>query len=141
MSNIEVSADVLFGGSDWHRPRWVVEKEKVNQKFTGFSFYGSEGKILAVKGTLHTSYGNSYYVRLSIPDNYPYQIPTVSLPNHNLESNCPHKFTSENICTMKADQWSSAMSIAYLIAKVAKWLNKYDYWKHNNVWPGKEQKH
>ena len=141
MSNIEVSGDVLFGGSDWNRPRWTVEQEKVNLKFSGFSFYGSNGQITSVKGTLYTSYGNSYFIRIAIPENYPYTMPTVSLPNHSLEAYCPHRFTSENICLMKSDQWSSALSIAFLIAKAAKWLHKYDYWKRKGEWPGREQEH
>jgi ubiquitin-protein ligase len=141
MNNIAVSKEVLFLNSDLSRPRWAVEKEKVQKKFSGFSFYGSDGKITAVKGRLYTSYGNSYDIKIEIPEKYPYAMPSVSLPNTTLETDCPHKFTSENICLMKIDQWSSTLSIAFLIAKTAKWLHKYDYWKRKREWPGREQEH
>lgn len=138
---MEASRDILFLDSDLQRPRWVVEQEKVNKKFTGFSFYASDDKITSVAGTLYTSYENSYFVRISIPKNYPHEIPSVSLPYHTLESNCPHKYTSENICLMKVEQWTSVFSVAFVITKVAIWLNKYDFWKRNGFWPGNEQRH
>ena len=142
MSNLQVSKDILFLDSDLSRPRWTVEQEKIRRKFPGFKFHSKEGaRITSVEGTLLTSYGNSYYVRISIPENYPYQIPSVSLPKHTLESYCPHKFTNETICLMKSEQWSTAYSIAFVISKVAVWLNKYDYWKRNGSWPGKAQAH
>jgi ubiquitin-protein ligase len=141
MSNIEVSRDILFEGSDWNRPRWTVEQEKVNLKFTGFSFYSSNGRITSVKGHLHTSYDNSYYARIAIPEKYPYEMPIISLPNYRLESSCPHIYGSGAICLMKSEEWSTQLSIAFIIAKTAKWLNKYDYWKCKGEWPGKGQEH
>lgn len=142
MSNIQVSKDVLFLDSDLTRPRWTVEQEKIRKKFPGFRLHSKDGtSITSVEGVLHTSYGNSYYVKISIPENYPYQIPSVLLPHHSIESHCPHRFSNETICLMKAEQWSSAYSIAFVISKTALWLNKYDYWKRNGSWPGKAQAH
>jgi hypothetical protein len=141
MSNFIVSKDVLFEGLDLSRPRWVVEKEKLNAKFPGFTFYGSNGEISSVTGYLHTNYGNSYYVKISISSSYPYDLPKVSLPYTIIESSCPHHFTNDNICLMKLEQWNTTFSLAFLVTKVALWLNKYDYWKRHNRWPGNQQAH
>lgn len=142
MSNMQVSKDILFLGTDLDRPRWTVEQEKIHRKFSGFTIrVAKEGtRVTSVVGTLQTSYGNSYKIKISIPENYPYQIPSVSL-DHKLESYCPHKFTNDSICLMKSEQWSSSYSIAFIISKTAVWLNKYDYWKRNGSWPGKAQEH
>lgn len=138
---MQASRDVFFLDTDLQRPRWTVEQEKVHEKFTSFCFYASGDRITSVAGTLYTSYGNPYHVKISIPNNYPLKMPSVSLPGHRLEWNCPHKFTNDNICLMKSEQWSSLYSLAFVITKTAIWLNKYDYWKRNGSWPGNEQAH
>jgi hypothetical protein len=142
MSNLATTRDMLFVGMDLRRDRWAVEQEKVRAKFPGFRFYAARsGQIVSVKGNLYTSYGNTYLVKIVIPQRYPYEMPAVSLVNHTLEPDCPHKFLSGNICLMKSEQWSTVMSIALIIAKTAKWLHKYDYWKRHGTWPGREQEH
>jgi len=141
MSSLQVSKELLFLDGDLNRSRWAVEKEKVNRKFSGFSFYASGNTITSVQGYLYTSYGNSYYVNIAIPENYPYQLPTISLPYETIQSDCPHRFDNDNICIMKPEQWSTVMSLALIITKTAVWLNKYDYWKQHGTWPGKEQLH
>lgn len=141
MSNIQVSRDVLFEGIDLLRNRWAVEQEKLDQKFTGLSFRALANKITHLSGNLYTSYGNCYYIKISIPDNYPYELPSISLPEHKIESKCPHIYKSGNICVMKSEQWSSTYSLAFLVTRVALWLNKYDYWKKYDMWPGNQQIH
>ncbi len=133
---------MVFWGYDLDRPRMAVEKEKLKQFFPGFDFYGTGGQITSVQGTIKTSYGNSYLLKIVLDSNYPYSLPTVTLPYTTLDS-CPHKYSNQELCLMKSEQWSSTLSLACLVAKAAVWLNKYDSWKRNGkrYWPGKGQKH
>jgi len=141
MSRIQINKKLIFLGTDLTRPRMLVEKEKMNRSFPGFQFYSKGNEITAVKGYLRTNFSNSYYVNIHIPDNYPYDMPIISLPNHTIDSLCSHVYNSGNICVMKSEQWSSTLSLALLVAKVALWLNKYDNWKKNGRvrWPGTDQ--
>jgi ubiquitin-protein ligase len=142
-ARFQMSRDLIFAGEDLSRPRWAVEREKMKAKFPGFSFFASDGKVSSVQGYLSTSYGNTYYVKVEVSSGYPYDLPRVNLPYETLDPKCPHRFTSGAVCIMKSDQWTSSFSLAFVVAKAAIWLNKYDSWKRNGKvrWPGKEQPH
>jgi len=139
---MQFNKDMVFFGSDLDRSRMAVEKEKMKQFFPGFDFYATGGTVTSVQGTISTSYGNSYYVKVIIGSRYPYTLPTVTLPHTTLDSG-PHQFKGSELCLMKSEQWSSTLSLACLVTKAAVWLNKYDSWKRNGKrsWPGKGQKH
>jgi len=139
VTTFQTSKDLVFTGGDLLRPRMTVEQEKVNTHFPGFSFYATQGRLTSIKGYLRTSYGGSYYVSIQIPPSYPYEGPTVLLPYETIDSGVHHKFSSHEPCLMKADQWSSSLSIAFIIAKTAIWVNKYDSWKRTGQWPGTQQ--
>lgn len=129
--------------SDLYRDRMTVEAEKMERKFPSFDFYVAYGQVTLVRGYLSTSYGNEYYVKIAIPERYPYTLPKIYLPYHTIERGCPHTFSDGNICVMRSDQWTSSLSLAFLVAKTALWLNKYDSWKRGGRrrWPGKGQPH
>ena len=143
MVRYQTNKELIFMGSDLSRPRMTVEREKMDYHFPKFDFYGTSSKIKSVRGYLNTSYGNSYLVRIDIPEGYPYVLPDVSLPYEDLPSGCPHKFSEDRLCVMKSEQWSSTLSLAFLVGKAALWLNKYDSWKRRGrtQWPGKGQSH
>lgn len=143
MVRYQTNKELIFMGSDLGRPRMTVEREKMASHFPSFDFYGSHNKVSSVKGYLSTSYGNSYFVRIDIPGAYPYNLPEISLPYESIPSGCPHMFPENRICVMKIDQWSTTLSLAFLVAKAAIWLNKYDSWKGRGQtrWPGKGQSH
>ncbi len=140
MSNFQVDRKLIFTSSDLLRPRNAVEKEKIDNMFPQFSFFMHNGN-LGVKGRLKTSYGNHYTIRIETSGNYPYHLPNVELVDTAIESDCPHRYMDNLICVLKADQWTSTFSLAFLVAKAALWLNKYDYWQRNGEWPGNEQAH
>jgi len=140
MSNIATNRDLICMGSDLSRPRMTVENEKVNQFFPQFGFYGSGGNVSAVEGVLQPEF-NSYYVRVELSSDYPYSMPKIWLLSTSLPSNCPHQYSDGSICVMKPEQWSSTYSLAFMIAKTALWINKFEYWQSNHYWPGKEQLH
>ena len=137
----QVNKDLIFTGTDLSRPRMTVEKEKLYASCSGFSFYSTASRISSIKGYLSTSYGHRYYVKIKIPENYPYNMPSIWLPYENLDSSCGHLYSDGSICIMKSDQWSTTLSLAFLVKKTAVWLNKYDSWKRNGRrrWPGKDQ--
>jgi hypothetical protein len=141
MSPYQTNRELLFLENDWCWPRWYVERNKLAQAFPGLYVYAVGDQITSVQGNLWTSYGNQYYVTIGIPDGYPYDMPTVSLPYAYIDPDCTHVYSNGNICVMKSDQWSSTMSIAFLVAKVAVWVNKYDSWVCNGKarWPGSDQ--
>lgn len=139
----QVSQGLLFSSGDLARPRFVVEREKMDEHFPSFDFYGRGNTVTSVQGNLSTSYGHSYYVKVNIGSRYPYELPTVSLPYDSLRSGCPHTYKNDNLCIMRSGQWSTTMSLAFVVAKTAIWLNKYDSWLRNGCrsWPGKGQRH
>lgn len=141
MRRFQANPELIFMGSDFSRPRMVVEKEKINSQFPGFKFYGYGDKVTSVQGYLRTNFGNSYHIIIEIPDTYPYTRPDVMLPYMTIDSSCPHKYSDNEICVMKSEQWTTAFSLAFVIAKTAIWLNKYDTWKRNGKrrWPGRDQ--
>jgi len=138
---MQVSKDLIFMGADLLRPRMTVEQEKMKSRFPNFQFYAQNGRVNSVKGYLETSYNNSYYVKILISSNYPYDMPKIELPYTSIDSACPHIYTNDRLCVMKSDQWTTTYSIAFMVGKTAVWLNKYDSWKRKGKirWPGNDQ--
>ncbi len=143
MSGFQTNRELAFDSYDLSRPRMAVEKEKMQRHFPSFNFYGSGGRVTSVQGSLHTNYGNKYHVKVVVGSNYPYDTPTVHLPHTTFKSDCPHKFSGDQICIMRNGQWSSSLSLAFVVAKAAIWVNKYDSWISNGqrYWPGRGQLH
>lgn len=141
MSMIATNRGLVFTGNDFLRPRMAVENEKVKRYFPDFNFYATNGQVTSIQGYLKTSYGNRYYVKIEIPPNYPYSIPKAKLPYTTIDENCPHKYSSHDMCLMTSAQWSQTYSLAFVVAKTAIWLNKYDSWQRNGKrrWPGRSQ--
>lgn len=143
MGGYRTNTELLFMGSDLGRSRWAVEREKLKSQFPGFRFYTLDERVSSVKGNLTTNYGNTYFVNIKIPEDYPYVLPDIELPYHSTASGCPHRYTGDRICVMRSAQWSASLSLAFLVAKAAIWLNKYDLWKNKGKrrWPGRGQSH
>lgn len=143
MSNYRTNTETLFMGDDLRRPRWTVEREKISKQFPGFSFYSRDGRVSSIQGYLSTNRGNDYYIKIIISSDYPYALPEIELLHHNIDPECPHQFSGNKICVMRSAQWSSSLSLAFLVAKAAIWLNKYDVWRYKGKvrWPGKGQSH
>jgi ubiquitin-protein ligase len=135
---------LVFVGEDHARPRMVVEREKLANRFPGFTL---DEVNRAVTGYIHTSYDRCYWIRIDLPDRYPYTMPVAWVPREDFSTSCPHRYISGNLCVMNADQWSSTLSLAFFVAKVALWMNKYDSWRESSLipffrtWPGNQQSH
>lgn len=138
----ELDAESVFVGVDYLRPRFVVEQEKLQRKFPNrFNFYGRNDHIASVQGTLRTNSYSTFQVCISIPDTYPTAIPTVTVPSEPFPSGTPHRYSDGSICLMRSEQWSQVFSLAFLVAKTAVWLHKYEAWKRTGEWKGREQRH
>lgn len=127
--------DALF------KPRLEVERALLKDKFPGFRFQLERGNILA-SGLISTSYGNKYFVQIEVSEEkYPYVIPSVLLPHTPPPSSCPHRFNDGSLCVMRPEQWTTVLSLAFMVTRAAVWVNKFDSWKRHGKWPGKEQSH
>ena len=121
----------------------VVEQEKLQLFFPQFRFLRKKNqkKVSAVAGKLKTNNDKTYDLRIKIDDDYPYSLPDITLPKASLDGDCPHKYSGNRICVMRSEHWTSTYSLAFLVAKGAIWLNKYEVWLEGGKerWPGKDQ--
>lgn len=120
--------------------RLYLEQQKLAENFRQFSFArnNSTGRLCVV-GSLRTNTGYVYPVRIDLPSDYPHSIPIIYPVGW--DSTCPHVYNAGNLCVMRPDQWRSFYSLAFVIAKVAIWLNKFDVYHSRGYWPGNEQEH
>lgn len=141
MDNFQTDAESIFSPIELRRPRMAVEREKLTKKFPQFDFYshGSQDTVSHIKGILTTKRGTLYIVQVNIPAGYPYHLPKITLPGHAFTPRCPHLYNDGSLCLMMNDQWTSTLSLSFVIAKTAVWLDKYEYWDNFGVWPGPSQ--
>ncbi len=120
--------------------RLYFEQQALAENFRQFSFArnGSNGELY-VAGALRTNNGTVYPVRIELPSDYPHSIPFIFAVGW--DSTCPHVYRAGNLCIMRPDQWRSIYSLAFVVGKVAIWLNKFDVYKAKGYWPGNEQQH
>jgi ubiquitin-protein ligase len=99
----------------------------------------SDGKVYS-KTALQT--GNQMYVlSIRFPDSYPNEMPRVYVDAPSLVTS-PHKYQSGNICYLHPSMWNPGIhNLSFVIARSAKWLNKYEIWRRNGKWPGAEIRH
>ncbi len=96
---------------------------------------------LLVKAGLQTSVGNTYIATLSL-DNYPNKMPAVFITKPDLPASGPHRYTNGQICYLHPDKWNPGFhDLTFVLARTAKWLNKYEVWRVVGRWPGAETKH
>jgi len=141
MTNIAINRGLIFLENDLSRDRMAVESEKIKRYYQQFNFKASKGSIKGVEGDLKTADGNYYRVSIEISSEYPYKMPCIKLLERTIEPDCPHRYSSGNLCVMKPEQWTSNYSLAFMVSKTAIWVNKYDVWKRTKKWPGTEQAH
>lgn len=100
----------------------------------------ANGNVYARTG-LQTSTGNYYVLSIRFPDTYPNEMPRVIVDAPAITS-APHRYNEGHICYLHPTMWNPGThNLAFVIARAAKWLNKYEVWRHNGAWPGAEIKH
>jgi hypothetical protein len=95
---------------------------------------------LTVRAALMTSLGNPYIAELEFRD-YPNRMPSVFVRAPRLKDS-PHRYKSGNICYLHPSMWNPGRhNITFVLARVAKWLNKYDIYQRTGEWVGAELAH
>ena len=101
--------------------------------------YTAQGAICA-KLALQTSAGTIYILSMSF-DGYPHQMPRVVVDLPTIVAS-PHRYSDGNICYMHPSMWNPGIhDVKFVVARTAKWLNKYEIWKRTGRWPGAELRH
>jgi ubiquitin-protein ligase len=101
----------------------------------------TDGKVYA-RTALQTSNGRNYVLSIKFPDSYPNEMPRVDIDAPSI-THAPHRYDAGNICYLHYSMWNpGAHNLAFVIARAAKWLNKFEVWRNNGgTWPGAEFKH
>jgi ubiquitin-protein ligase len=100
-----------------------------------------DGKVYA-RTALQTSNGKNYVLSIKFTDNYPNEMPRVFIDAPTI-AHAPHRYQGGHLCYLHPSMWNpGAHNLTFVIARAAKWLNKYEVWRSNGyVWPGAEIKH
>jgi ubiquitin-protein ligase len=99
-----------------------------------------DGKVYA-RTALQTTSG-LYVLSIKFPEAYPNDMPRVFVDAPALSSKAPHRYQSGSICYLHPSMWNPGVhNLTFVIARAAKWLNKYEVWRSEGTWPGAEIKH
>lgn len=119
--------------------RLHTEQRLLAENFRQFSFRQDRKGNVYVTGALRTNAGRAYQVNIELPPDYPHSIPFIFPVGW--KADCPHAYKAGNLCIMRPDQWRPIFSLAFVVSKVALWVNKYDVYRAKGYWPGNEQQH
>ena len=124
---------------DIQRIRTEVNQAKL--RFAYVEAYPTTDGGICVKSAFQTSAGNTYIVRIDF-ENYPSRLPQVTILKPALRSNTVHRYTNGHICYMLPAMWNPGRhDLTFVLARIAKWLNKYEVWCARGSWPGAEVAH
>ncbi|MGD0101020.1 MAG: ubiquitin-conjugating enzyme E2 [Acidobacteriota bacterium] len=99
----------------------------------------ADGKVYA-RTALQTAVG-TYVLSIKFPDSYPNEMPRVFVDTPPI-TNAPHMYQQGNICYLHPSMWNPGFHhLTFVIARAAKWLNKYEVWRYRGTWPGAQIKH
>jgi hypothetical protein len=118
-------------------------RNEVAQAATAFAYVEAhptdDGNVF-VKSVMQTSVGNLYIAEIHFA-NYPSQMPRVYIIRPLLQDS-PHRYTDGHICFLHPNYWNPGRhNLTLVLARVAKWLNKYEVWRVTGDWPGAEVLH
>lgn len=117
------------------------EVAEAQRSFSSVQLYPtSDGKVYA-KAALQTLQSKTYVVSVRFPDNYPNEMPRVSVEAPVI-TNAPHQYQNGNICYLHPSMWNpGAHDLSFVVKRTAKWLSKYEVWRAKGYWPGASLKH
>lgn len=117
------------------------EVRRASETFALVELSGENKRNIHLRAGLQTSGGSAYIITMYFP-NYPHQMPRVFVNKPKLRRNSPHRYPDGNLCYLHPSMWNpGAHDISFVLARTAKWLNKYEVWRHKGRWPGAEVKH
>jgi len=111
-------------------------------QFTYVELHRRNDLSLFVKVALQTSVGSIYVASIELAG-YPTTMPQVRISKPSLDALTPHRYKDGQICFLHPTMWNPGRhDVVFVIARTAKWLNKYEIWRRNGRrWPGAELKH
>jgi ubiquitin-protein ligase len=129
----------LLAGADGAGGRLATEKRILADHFPQFTLSerDSADAFAVATGSLETFTGKSYRLRIVLAKSFPHSLPTIQ-PSGWVPRTNPHLIRG-GLCVMTSSQWTSFMSTAFIVAKSALWLNKYEVFLDRGIWPGPEQ--
>ena len=93
-----------------------------------------------IKAALQTSAGRTYVASVDLV-NYPSRMPQVFITAPRLLAP-PHRWQDGNICYLHPNMWNPGRhDLTFVLARTAKWLNKYEVWRETGNWPGAKLSH
>jgi len=125
-----------------------VDIQRINREvvraLAAFAFVevhpNGQGGVL-VKAALQTSAQRTYVVSITLT-NYPHQMPHVYVTTPAIDSSAPHRYRDGNLCYLHPTMWNPGVhDLVFVIARIAKWLNKYEVWREQGRWPGAQLAH
>jgi len=100
---------------------------------------GNPFVLVALQTTLQTTANHYYTLSIVFPDTYPNAMPSVYVRKPTINKSVVHIYENGNICFQHVSTWNPGRhDLKHVIARAAKWLNKYEVWLQTNRWPGKE---
>jgi ubiquitin-protein ligase len=109
--------------------------------FALIELHSTEDQRVFLKAALQTTAQQNYVISINFTDNYPNEMPQVFVKAP-LITDSPHRYKAGNICYLHQAVWNPGKhDITFVLARAAKWLNKYEVWKVTRIWPGAERHH
>ena len=121
--------------------RLVREVREARTRFPNLDSYPTESGSLLVLVALQTSLGRMYTLEITF-EHYPNLEPRVRVRKPNLDFRAPHQYEGSRICYIHPKLWNPGLhNLTFVIARSAKWLNKYEVWRNSGNWPGAGHDH
>jgi hypothetical protein len=118
-----------------------LEVERAARAFALVEAHPTTDGGVYVKAALQTTAGNAYVAAVYFP-NYPSQMPKVLITRPTVLPGTGHQYTDGNICYLHPNMWNPGRhDLTFVLARTAKWLNKYEVWRVRGIWPGAAVKH
>ncbi len=121
--------------------RIYIEAQRAGEQFAYVEVHPNGVGGVFVKVALQTSAGRTYIATIDL-NNYPSRMPQVTVIRPGLHSNSPHRYSDGKICYLHPNMWNPGLHhLTFVLARIAKWLNKYDVWCATGGWPGAQIQH
>ncbi len=118
--------------------RLFMEQQVLVQRFPGFQWQ-RDGDDARVEGTIRTSAGQAYSVRLLVPEAFPFTHPRAFVVSPirgngcslNEASHSMHTLSSDSddhpqICLYNDRNWDPSLTLQHVLVKAAVWLEAYE---------------
>lgn len=122
-------------------PRIRAEVLQATTRFALVEVHPTNEGGVFVKAGFQTSAGNMYIAAIYF-QGYPTRMPSVYVTKPAIRDSSPHRYKAGNICYLHPSMWNPGRhDVTFVLARTAKWLNKYDIWCLKGHWPGAEVEH